>query len=46
MTAEIRRIFVESPAEFDARKYLGPARSAIKEMVKHKIVNVLGCNQK
>lgn len=46
MTAEIRRIFVESPAEFDPRKYLGPARSAIKEMVKHKIVNVLGCNQK
>lgn len=46
MTAEIRRIFVESPAEFDPRKYLGPARSAIKDMVKHKIVNVLGCNQK
>lgn len=46
MTAEIRRIFVENPGEFDPRKYLGPARSAIKEMVKHKIVNVLGCNQK
>lgn len=46
MTAEIRRIFVESPAEFDPRKYLGPARTAIKEMVKHKIVNVLGCNEK
>lgn len=46
MTAEIRRIFVENPAEFDPRKYLGPARSAIKEMVKHKIVNVLGCNEK
>lgn len=46
MTAEIRRVFVESPAEFDPRKYLGPARSAIKDMVKHKIVNVLGCNQK
>ncbi len=46
MTAEIRRIFVESPGEFDPRKYLGPARSAIKEMVKHKIVDVLGCNQK
>lgn len=46
MTAEIRRIFVENPAEFDPRKYLGPARSAIKEMVKHKIVNVLGCDHK
>jgi len=46
MTAEIRRVFVESPAEFDPRKYLGPARTAIKEMVKHKIVDVLGCNQK
>lgn len=46
MTAEIRRVFVENPGEFDPRKYLGPARSAIKEMVKHKIVDVLGCNQK
>lgn len=46
MTAEIRRVFVESPAEFDPRKYLGPARTAIKEMVKHKIVDVLGCNEK
>lgn len=46
MTAEIRRVFVESPAEFDPRKYLGPARTAIKEMVKHKIVDVLGCNNK
>ncbi len=46
MTAEIRRVFVESPAEFDPRKYLGPARTAIKEMVKHKIVDVLGCDNK
>lgn len=46
MTAEIRRVFVESPGEFDPRKYLGPARSAIKAMVKHKIVDVLGCDHK
>lgn len=44
MTAEIRKIFVENPGEFDPRKYLGPARSAIKAMVKHKIVDVLGCD--
>lgn len=46
MTGTIRKYFAENPAEFDPRKYLGPARTAIKEMVKHKIVNVLGCNQK
>lgn len=42
MTAMIRKIFTENPSEFDPRKYLGPARDAIKEMVRHKIVNVLG----
>jgi len=41
MTASIRRILTENPAEFDPRKYLGPARDAIKDMVQHKIVNVL-----
>jgi len=41
MTAEIRRIFQENPAEFDPRKYLGPARDAIQKMVQHKIKNVL-----
>lgn len=46
MTASIRKIFSENPAEFDPRKYLGPARDAIKEMVKHKIVNVLGSSGK
>lgn len=46
MTAEIRRIFVESPAEFDPRKYLGPARDAIQKMVQHKIKNVLGASNK
>jgi fructose-bisphosphate aldolase class II len=44
MTGAIRKVFVENPAEFDPRKYLGPARDAIKEMVKHKIVDVLGCD--
>jgi fructose-bisphosphate aldolase class II len=43
MTATIRRVFAESPAEFDPRKYLGPARAEIKKLVKHKLVNVLGC---
>ncbi|KXG78973.1 class II fructose-1,6-bisphosphate aldolase [Thermotalea metallivorans] len=42
MTAAIRKFLVENPKEFDPRKYLGPARTAIKEMVKHKIRNVLG----
>ena len=41
MTAMIRKVFIENPSEFDPRKYLGPARDAIKEMVRHKIVNVL-----
>ena len=44
MTGTIRKQFAENPGEFDPRKYLGPARTAIKEMVKHKIVNVLGCD--
>ena len=43
MTASIRKVFVENPAEFDPRKYLGPARDEIKRVVKHKIANVLGC---
>jgi fructose-bisphosphate aldolase, class II len=42
MTATIREVFVKSPGEFDPRKYLGPARSAIKEVVRHKIKDVLG----
>jgi fructose-bisphosphate aldolase class II len=45
LTAKIRQVFAESPAEFDPRKYLGPARAAIKSMVKHKL-HVLGCNGK
>lgn len=46
MTAMIRKSFVEDPANFDPRKYLAPARSAIKDVVKHKLVHVLGCNNK
>lgn len=42
MTATIRRVFAEKPEEFDPRKYLGPARDAIREMVRHKL-HVLGC---
>ena len=43
MTATIRKHFVENPEDFDPRKYLGPARDAIRELVRHKLVNVLGC---
>lgn len=46
MTSTIRKIFVEKPSEFDPRNYLGPARDAIKEIVRHKTVNVLGSNNK
>ena len=46
MTATIRKYFAEHPADFDPRQYLKPAREAIKEMVAHKIVNVLGCDGK
>jgi len=42
LTAKIRQVFAEKPAEFDPRKYLGPGRDAIKKMVKHKL-HVLGC---
>ena len=42
MTAAIRKTFVDSPAEFDPRKYLGPARDALKVLYKHKVTNVLG----
>ena len=42
MTAAIRKELALNPAEFDPRKYLGPARDALKELYKHKITNVLG----
>ncbi len=44
MTASIRKHLHEHPADFDPRKYLNPAREAIKNMVKHKIKNVLNCS--
>ena len=43
MTASVRKYFAENPAHFDPRQYLAPARTAIKEMVEHKITAVLGC---
>ena len=46
MTATIREYMAQNPSHFDPRKYLGPARDAIKELVKHKIKNVLGCDNK
>ena len=46
MTGTIRKYFHDNPAHFDPRQYLGPARTAIKEMVAHKLINVLGCNGK
>jgi len=42
MTALIRKVLAEKPSEFDPRKYLGPARDALKELYKHKNINVLG----
>ncbi len=46
MTAVIRKYFAEHPDHFDPRQYLKPARQAVKEMVAHKIVDVLGCDGK
>ena len=42
MTAEVRRVFAEKPAEFDPRKYLGPARDELKKLYMHKCEHVLG----
>jgi fructose-bisphosphate aldolase class II len=42
MTAAVRKVLAENPSEFDPRKYLGPAREQLKELYKHKIINVLG----
>ena len=46
MTATIRKFFAEHPDKFDPREYLKPAREAIRQMVAHKIVDVLGCDGK
>ena len=46
MTASIRQYLVEHPDHFDPRQYLKPGRQAIKDMVAHKMINVLGCSGK
>ena len=46
MTATIREHFAQHPGDFDPRQYLKPSRQAIKDMVAHKIVDVLGCDHK
>ena len=46
MTGTIRQFFNDHPDKFDPREYLKPARAAIKELVAHKIVDVLGCDGK
>jgi len=46
MTGTVREYFAQHPDHFDPRQYLSPARANIKELVKHKIVNVLGSNDK
>lgn len=46
MTGTVRKYLNEHPDHFDPRQYLGPARENIKQMVMHKIINVLGCNGK
>ncbi len=43
MTGTIRKFFSEHPDKFDPREYLKPARANIKEIVRHKLINVLGC---
>ena len=46
MTASVREYISDHPDHFDPRQYLKPAREAIKNMVEHKIINVLGCDNK
>ncbi len=46
MTAAVREVFAAKPAEFDPRKYLGPARDNMEQLYRHKIENVLGSNGK
>src|SRR5262245_22243063 len=43
MTSALRKVFFENPKEFDPRKYLGPARAKVKELVRHKVKDVLCC---
>jgi fructose-bisphosphate aldolase class II len=46
MTGTIRKYFHDNPSHFDPRQYLKPARENIKQLVKHKITDVLGSNDK
>jgi len=46
MTGSIRQYMAEHPADFDPRAYLKPARESIRQMVRHKLVDVLGCDGK
>lgn len=43
MTGTVRKFLAENPEQFDPRAYLKPARANIKELVRHKLVDVLGC---
>jgi fructose-bisphosphate aldolase class II len=43
LTAAVRKVFAENPKEFDPRKYLAPARARVRELVRHKVRDVLGC---
>ncbi|NLM16319.1 MAG: class II fructose-1,6-bisphosphate aldolase [Candidatus Riflebacteria bacterium] len=45
MTGQIRKVFFENPSEFDPRKYLGPGRDAVREVVKRKM-RIMGCSGK
>ncbi len=45
-TAAVRKVFAEKPAEFDPRKYCGPARDLMEQLYKHKIIEVLGSDGK
>ncbi len=46
MTAAVRKVLTEKPGEFDPRNYLGPARDKLRELYKHKVLNVLGSANK
>jgi len=46
MTGSVRKYLAEHPSEFDPRKYLAAGRDAIESMVEHKILNVLGSNDR
>ncbi|MEE1317691.1 MAG: fructose-bisphosphate aldolase, partial [Prevotella sp.] len=46
MTAAVRKYLAENPGHFDPRQYLTPARESMKKMYMHKILNVLGSNDK